>query len=458
MNDRWALGALFAVSLLLGPPAALADEPVPKRPLPDYDGRPPEESTAEEVALAVPRVVLFPLWLVSEYGLRRPLEWLVVNAEKNKWPTLLLDFFTFEERTIGVFPTALFDFGLRTSVGVYSFWNKAIFDENSVRLYAAYGGDDWRVIRLTDRVLLEENTTLAFTLGYGNRPDYPFYGVGPTADDERVARYESERLEALASVESLLGDSGSLRAFATVRRVEFGDGTAFEEPALGELVAAGLVEAPPGFGSPYTLYGHGLELAFDTRRARPATGSGVRLEIESSQHFHLEDGPAAAAGGRPGASQSPILGYGGALGGFLDLTRQHRVVSLFVSAHFVEPLESDGIVPFTEQLTAGGAGPLTGFLDRAILGESTLAARLEYRWPVWVFLDGTLHVAVGNVFGRRAEDFEWDRLRMSFGFGMRTVGRPDHAFNMIFALGTETFEQGADVTSVRFALGTSRGF
>ena len=47
---------------------------------------------------------------------------------------------------------------------------------------------------------------------------------------------------------------------------------------------------------------------------------------------------------------------------------------------------------------------------------------------------------------------------MSFGLGIRTVGRPDHAFTMLVALGTEPFEQGADVTSLRFAIGTTRGF
>src|SRR6185436_11328739 len=117
----------------------------------DYDGREPAGASAGDVALWVPRIVLFPVWLVSEFVIRRPLGWLIVNAEKNQWPTLILDFFTFgEERTGGVFPTALIDFGFRPSVGVYAFWNEMIAKENSVRLHAAYGGSDWYTLRVAD--------------------------------------------------------------------------------------------------------------------------------------------------------------------------------------------------------------------------------------------------------------------------------------------------------------------
>src|SRR5688572_3986494 len=99
--------AVTAVCLLVSLPANAEDEPK-KRPTPEYDGRPEESNTAEDVALAIPRVVLFPTWLVSEFIVRRPLEWFVTNAEKNQWPALLLEFFTFgEERKVGLFPTGL---------------------------------------------------------------------------------------------------------------------------------------------------------------------------------------------------------------------------------------------------------------------------------------------------------------------------------------------------------------
>src|SRR5215470_800720 len=96
----------LALALTLASSSALAEEEgvTKKRPVPDYDGRGDEPTTAGDVLLYVPRIVLFPLYLVSEYGVRRPMEWLVINAERGQWPSLILDFFTFEDRKIGVFP------------------------------------------------------------------------------------------------------------------------------------------------------------------------------------------------------------------------------------------------------------------------------------------------------------------------------------------------------------------
>ena len=64
-------------------------------------------------ALWVPRVILFPLYAVSEYVVRRPLGWLVSTAERERWPTLIIDFFTFGNRQGGVVPTLFIDLGMR---------------------------------------------------------------------------------------------------------------------------------------------------------------------------------------------------------------------------------------------------------------------------------------------------------------------------------------------------------
>jgi hypothetical protein len=40
----------------------------PKRPLPDYEGRDRESTATEDALLFVPRLVLFPVYLVTEYA------------------------------------------------------------------------------------------------------------------------------------------------------------------------------------------------------------------------------------------------------------------------------------------------------------------------------------------------------------------------------------------------------
>jgi hypothetical protein len=51
-------------------------------------------------------------------------------------------------------------------------------------------------------------------------------------------------------------------------------------------------------------------------------------------------------------------------------------------------------------------------------------------------------------------------LRSSFGLGLRSArtARPDHSINLIIAFGTETFEQGHGLDSVRLAVGGTTGF
>src|SRR4051812_45126703 len=87
---------LSALALLTSVTAAhAAESDAPPRPTPDYDGRGPKPTTAGDVALWVPRLVLSPLYLTSEYLVRRPLGVLITTAEQKQWASALTDLFTF---------------------------------------------------------------------------------------------------------------------------------------------------------------------------------------------------------------------------------------------------------------------------------------------------------------------------------------------------------------------------
>jgi hemolysin activation/secretion protein len=125
---------------------------------------------------------------------------------------------------------------------------------------------------------------------------------------------------------------------------------------------------------------------------------------------------------------------------------------------FADPLSEEGQIPFSELVSLGGSRPLRGFLDQRLLGRSAAALEVSYRWPIWVSLDGELKYEVGNVFGRRLEDFEFEKLRQSFGLGFSAAGSRDHTFELLVALGTQTFEQGSAIDSFRFVFGSTAGF
>ena len=47
---------------------------------------------------------------------------------------------------------------------------------------------------------------------------------------------------------------------------------------------------------------------------------------------------------------------------------------------------------------------------------------------------------------------------MSADLGVTSIGKRDQGFEVLFGLGSETFEQGAGITSVRLSFGSRKGF
>jgi hypothetical protein len=118
---------------------------------------------------------------------------------------------------------------------------------------------------------------------------------------------------------------------------------------------------------------------------------------------------------------------------------------------------SGGAIPFTEYPVLGGDG-MPGFVAGWMTGRSTAAAQLGYTWPVWLGLDAQLRLTAGNAFGARLGGLAPGKLRLSGDFGFTTSTLADQGFEVLVGLGTETFDQGGGITSVRVTLGSRRGF
>ena len=142
----------------------------------------------------------------------------------------------------------------------------------------------------------------------------------------------------------------------------------------------------------------------------------------------------------------------------MDASGQQRVVSLSVIADFADPLRAADAIPFTEQVGLGGDRPMRGFREGRLIDRSSLVAEVEYQWPVWVWLDGSLNYSVGNVFGRHLEGFDLELLRQSLGIGVRATGTRSNPFEVLVAMGTKPFRDGGGLDSVRFVVGASSGF
>ena len=425
-----------------GTPAAHAGPPA-KRPAPDYEGREPENTSTRDALLFVPRVILLPIYLVTEYVVAEPVGALTISAERTQWPKAIHDALTFgPNQEGGIYPTFLIDFGLRPSIGFHLFWG-FLPVSNRISLDAAWGGSQWYTVAIADRQEFGKNESLVTELRWDRRPDNPYFGIGPESSPGLRSRVGTDVLLASLTWRKVTGPF-TLRAQGSVRRFDFKDFTCCGDPALKQRVEQGQLPPPPGYEQPYTPAGAELAAVLDTRAPQSVNRSGWRVAVGASPDVDLQRG-----------GKLSWLRYAAAVEGNWDVTGNGRVLSLGVVSAFVDPLGSEP-VPFTELVVLGGAEPFAGFLPGRLRDRSALVAQLGWHWPVFSYLDGLLAVSVGNVFGAHLEGFSMDLLRMSAGMGLRARGAGLSDFEFLIGIGTEPF-RNFSVSSFRLAFGVSYG-
>ncbi|MFT3692767.1 MAG: hypothetical protein QM831_06480 [Kofleriaceae bacterium] len=415
--------------------------------MPNYDGRGNPDAEAGSPVLWVPRVILFPAWVTWEYVLRKPIGAFVTTAERHHWADTVEQIFTFGPQGNNViYPTALFDFGLLPSVGVYYGGRDFLVKDNELRLHFATWGAPWIAATAADRYTFDKSDNIEVRFDFKRSEDNIFFGIGPDVKTGTQSRYGLERMEASAKyMRRFWGpdNESKLSVKAGAHRISFVSGGCCNDPTVSQLINEGVLAAPPEFGDAYATAFGTLDLQLDTRAPKPAPGSGAYLHAYATPNFDLHE------------ARSWVQ-YGGTLGGAVDLTGKQRVLKMQLALGFVDQSSGNGI-PFTEYQVLGGE-LMPGFIQGWMTGRSTAAAQIGYTWPVWLGLDGQTRVTFGNAFGEHLEGLGPSKLRMSFDIGLTTSSVRDQGFEILFGLGTETFDQGAGITSVRVAFGSRQGF
>ena len=435
--------AISSVALALGA-ASLHDAAAePKRPVPDYDGLGNRDAHPSHPVLWIPRVVLFPLRIVHDYLIRKPLGALVKTAERKHWISKLHDAFTFGPNAKDfIVPTVLYEFGFKPSVGVLLGLRDFGADGNAVSLHGATWGPSWLGATLVDRYTKPgSRTTVGLFAQAVRRPDFVFVAIGPDGHNDLESRFGRTRFDGNLSLTRAFGTLSYAALTAGAQRTSFHEGGCCTDPSLDDQIAAGIQTAPPGYGVTYSDAYQRLDLALDSRSPLPAPGSGAYVHAHGQTAFD------------PGHDRSWV-DYGGDVGAAVDLDGFQRVVRLGVAVDFVDPIKGD--VPF-DQLAMPGGDMMPGFRDGWLLGRSIAAAQIAYTWPIWMWVDGELRFTTGNAFGEHLDTLAPSKFRFSGEIGMTSNGTRNRGFELIFGLGTETVEQGGSIDSVRIALRTRVG-
>jgi hypothetical protein len=395
----------------------------------------------------VPRVLLAPVYFVSEYVVRRPLGAFVTHAEKSGWPGAISDFLALDQvHPIGIVPFMLIDFGFEPSAGLYAYWDDAGFKGHQLRLRGSTWGPHWLSGTVTERFLLgPQEVTLTATAT--RRPDYAFYGIGPDTRENGLVRYQGDTLYARAESKLTFGGRHVLESAIGYRAARYGhtDYDGDDKPSLDDAVAAGALPEPPGFRDGYRAPYAGARLMLDSR-GRAKKRSGVRFDVNAEQSVDLANAPT-----------SGWLRYGATLATFMDLNEGGRVLSLALTASLVDPI-GDRPVPFTQLVAPGGGRSLPGLRSGRLYDRSAMVAMLRYSWPIWLAFNGSLQAGLGNVFGPHFEGIRPGRVRVSTAIGLETNSSRDSVFFAIVGFGTETIESGADLDTIRVAAGVRSAF
>lgn len=409
--------------------------------MPDYDGLPEPGDDVGDALRWTARILTGPLYLASEYLLRRPVGWLAIRIEEHHLIYRLLSFLTFgPDDNIVILPVFFYDFGFQPSVGLYARWNQFLFDENRISVLAAFGGVDWLTWQISDQITLDQ-WQIGVRLWLRRRPDFVFGGIGPDATVLPFARFSADEVATLAWVRFRYWRNSDIELRGIYRNLAFDDQGWDGDPSVGQRAAAFEEPLPYGFATGYDAAGGELRVALDTSRPGGPPEGGVRLAGYVGEF--------AGFGGLPEFDY--WLRWGASVTAGADLDRA-RVLGVTLQSQFVTP-HGDSRVPFGELIDVGGAGPLSGFFPGQIRGFSAAALTVHYTWPIWVFLDAQLFFATGNAFGEHLEDFDLDLLRLSFGLALRPRLPGQNPFDMRLAFGTETYARGFDIVTVRFVIG-----
>jgi hypothetical protein len=449
------------------PSAAPPAQPAPSssspastpRVAPDYDGRPdvPEEDGA---AIWTARILLAPLWLVTEYGIRAPARGAFWVAEEASPLRSVADEVTqHPDDTLGLTPIGVVDLGEHPMIGVYAQMDHLMAPWERLRGVALVGGVDVMRVHVVDEMRLRDDAHLLLDVAGLRRDDLLTWGTGPRSDEAAEGTYAVAMVEGGARLHVTLAprDLVSTDAWINLRRARIDDGDCggdtivsatgapfrCGDPSVLALARAGRGEPPSGFGNTTTI-ATGARFAIDAPPPRGVSSVGGHLALSAEQHARV-DGPREGAWVRwtgRGALAADITGTG-------------RVIAIGAQIEGVERLSEDTTIPL---LDLPGAQRLDDDLEGDLLlgvrpgrtvGESLAQVAIDYRWPIWTVVDAQLQAGLGNAFGRHLDGFDPELLRFAFAGGFIAPIRADYTVRLLAGFSTDTLDDGAEPALAR---------
>lgn len=390
-----------------------------------YDGR-PSRRPAGYWALTPPRILLAPFRFTFRL-LEWPARWATEFEERHHIGQRLVDMSTWGEGTIGIRPLFTYSLAFVPSGGLRFFHDRLQGRGTAFSIWATTGGADIVHTELRGRpTRAGRPVQYTYAFAYDRRNDYLFAGIGNTtpvpAGTLGPSRYAADQLDFFNSLQLRLARPLWFSVGMQVGWRRFHDGRFYDgQPPITEVYCVrvgpdcvpGTVDEAlvPGFNQGTQFVRPSASLFLDLRDDPVRSAVGLIVEVGADYSHGL------------GADRSRYFRVHGSAGVPIRLWSRAHVLLLHVSTELVAPLGSSAPVPFTELATLGGPNDLRGFRWQLFHGYSSFVATAEYRWPIWMWLDGVVFVDYGGVFGKRYEGFGAAQMQPDVGGGFRVRTR-----------------------------------
>jgi hypothetical protein len=265
---------------------------------------------------------------------------------------------------------------------------------------------------------LDQNATLSFSDSTTESPNFlvdfsttwrlrqkdPFYGIGNDSNKTSY-NYESRLLTATVPVHGTWGKWVHWKVFGQFTHLDLRESDDPSATLGGQFGTSDTV----GIGQ--KLFGGegGAQILFDSVEHRGTPGAGTIAQVQASRfegehHFRFFRSSVSAAHHFTAFKPGRVFVVG------LRLENVHTL--------------SGEVVPFPLLPTLGGGEYLRGFPSRRFSDKSSLLAVLEYRYPVWKMVDGTIFAEGGRVASGIAHlNPAGFHPSGGFGFRFRTLER-----------------------------------
>jgi Omp85 superfamily domain len=381
---------------LAGPSPAIKEEKKEK----------PQEEPSDEEDTLISRLLAAPEYLWE--GMSYPFKRFAIFYERTDLMNRALDFFLNEQRTGGIYPRFALGGALSSGIGFTAF-NKNLFHqqkEAQLRYLYATRGNQTADFLFRDPAVRGSSFQFETDIFWISFDDGRFFPAGNRAKEEDETRFDIN--QASWNFKGTHPVTGFLSA-SMLGRILVAD-------AKGSSRSPQTPATVPGINTSVQAVAAEPSLTYDSRDSpfRPSTGWLLDTGFTFTEQVNRD--------------QFRYLGYWVDIHRYIPVFRGNRVLLLRGYLTKLDSL-SGQTIPFYELPLLDLNNGLRGFDRGRWQDKGALLFNVEWRYPVWKDIEGTIFLDEGQVF-RDYRDLQLKLFQYSAGVGFRFVTARKFSFRV----------------------------